>query len=206
MRMKDEGKKKTIVEYIDSYFDNYNESPSLREISKGTGIAITTIHRYLQELNACGRLSYLGRKSIYTDRMNKEQVLHSMPVLGYVTCGAGQEESEQIIEYIRLPESLIGKGNFFVLIAKGESMIEAGIYPGDYVVVNKDRSPKEGDIVVALFDGKNNLKVLRVDRENREYILESCNPDKENYADIRVKSLDVQGVAVSVIHALKRFL
>lgn len=204
MRIKDEGRKKIIVGYINEYFDQYNEPPSLREISKATGLAVSTVHRYLQTMSVEGQISYMGRKGIYTERMSKEQPSYSMPVVGYVECGLGQEEVEQTIEYIRLPESLIGKGDFFVLIAKGESMIEAGIYPGDYVVVNRNKHPERGDIIVALYDGKNNLKVLRIDQKNKEYILESCNSDKEKYADIRVKNLDIQGVAVSVIHALKR--
>ena len=137
MRVKDNSKKKIIVDYIDSYFDNYNESPSLRQISEETGISLSTVHRYLQSLNADGVLVYKGRRQIQTYRMNKEQTSYSMPVLGYVACGEGQEESEEIIEYIRLPESLIGKGDFFVLISKGESMIEAGIYPAIMLLLIK---------------------------------------------------------------------
>ncbi len=76
-----------------------------------------------------GELEYNGRRSVSTRRMEMEQVAHAMPVLGYVACGEGQEETEQVIEYIRMPESLVGKGEFFALIAKGESMIDAGISP-----------------------------------------------------------------------------
>lgn len=206
MRTKDNSKKKAIIEYIDSYFDNYNVSPSLRQISEETGISLSTVHRYLQSLNDEGLLTYNGRRKIQTSRMDKEQFSYSMPVLGYVACGEGQEENEEIIEYIRLPESLIGKGEFFVLISKGESMIDAGIYPGDYVVINRRQKPKVGDIVVALYEGKNNLKVLKKTADGRQYFLESCNSDKKEYPDIYIRDLEVQGVAVSVIHSLKKVL
>ena len=206
MRTKDNFKKKIIVNYIDSYFDNYNESPSLRQISVETGISLSTVHRYLRSLNDDGVLTYKGRRQIQTLRMDKEQASCSMPVLGYVTCGEGQEESEEVIEYIRLPESLIGKGEFFVLISKGESMIDAGIYPGDYVVINRNKKPKIGDIVVALYEGKNNLKVLKRTDDGKHYFLESCNANKKEYPNIYVQNLEVQGVAVSVIHSLKRVL
>lgn len=206
MRIKDDTKKKIIVDYIDSYFDNYSESPSLRQIVAETGISLSTVHRYLQSLNDDGVLTYNGRRQIQTYRMDKEQASYSMPVLGYVACGEGQEESEEIIEYIRLPESLIGKGEFFVLISKGESMIDAGIHPGDYVVINRSQKPNIGDIVVALYEGKNNLKVLKKTDDGKKYFLESCNSNKIEYPDIYVQDLKIQGVAISVIHSLKKVL
>lgn len=204
MRTKDDIKKRVIVDYIDLYFDNYNESPSLRQISAETGISLSTVHRYLQYLNDTGLLVYSGRRQIWTTRMDKEQFSYSMPVLGYVACGDGQEESGSVLEYIRLPESLVGKGQFFALISKGESMIGAGIYPGDYVVIDRNQQPKIGDIVVALYEGKNNLKVLKKTKDGKQYFLESCNSDKKTYPDIYVRDLKVLGVAVSVIHSLRK--
>ena len=85
-------------------------------------------------------------------------------------------------------------------------MIDAGIYPGDYVVINRSQKPKIGDIVVALYEGKNNLKVLRKTDDGKEYFLESCNSDKKEYPDIYIRDLEVQGVAVSVIHSLQKVL
>lgn len=109
-----------------------------------------------------------------------------------------QEEVEEVIEYVRLPESLVGTGEFFVLIAKGNSMIEAGIHQGDYVVIRKQNTANIGDYVVALYNGLNNLKELAY--EDNRYILRSCNSDKDEYPDIRVDNLQVQGVAVCVMH------
>lgn len=125
-----------------------------------------------------------------------------IPIIGYVSCGMGEEEQQQIVEYIRIPASLLGKGDFYALIAKGYSMIKAGIYPGDYVIVDKTKKPDKGDVVVALIDGRNNLKRLQYDYSNERYVLESCNSDKVNYPDIYTKSLYVQGVAVFVIHKM----
>ena len=206
MRNKDDRKMNSIIEFVDSYFDKYGESPSLRQISGVTGISLSTVHRYLVFMDDLGIISYTGRKQIHTNRMDKEQISHSMPVLGYVACGNGQEEEEEIIEYIRLPESMTGKGEFFALISKGESMIDAGIYPGDYIVVNTKQEPRLGDIVVALYEGKNTLKVLKKTTDGQQYFLESCNSDKKEYPDILVEDLKIQGVAVSVIHRLKKVL
>ena len=81
-------------------------------------------------------------------------------------------------------------------------MIDAGVNEGDYVVIRKQNTASDGDYVVALYEGLNNLKELVVD--NGRYILRSCNEDKESYPDIYPRDLKIQGVAVSVMHRLKR--
>lgn len=194
-------KQQQIIEYINDYFNNRSETPTVRDISGGTGVPVATVHRYLLAMSERGEVAYDGRKSVSTQRMRMEASHASMPALGYVACGEGQEEEEQIIEYIRMPETLVGNGNFFALVAKGESMIDVGVHPGDYVVVNKDKQPKLGDIVVALLGGKNNLKVLGYNEKKKQYVLQSRNSDKAKYADIPVDGeLTVQGVAVCVTH------
>ena len=194
--------KPIIVQFIDDYYHKYFVIPSVREIASGTGISVSTVHRCLSAMKENGELEYSGRRSVHTRRMEMETNHHAMPVLGYVACGVGQEETEEVIEYIRMPESLIGKGEFFALIAKGESMIDAGVHPGDYVVIRKQNTAEIGDIVVALDQGVNNLKVLGFDKNKKVYFLRSCNEDKERYADIYPEELQIQGVAVCVTHKL----
>ena len=191
-----------IVQFIDDYYHKYFVIPSVREIASGTGISVSTVHRCLSAMKENGELEYSGRRSVHTRRMEMETNHHAMPVLGYVVCSAGQEETEEVIEYIRMPESLIGKGEFFALIAKGESMIDAGVHPGDYVVIRKQNTAEIGDIVVALDQGVNNLKVLGFDKNKKVYFLRSCNEDKERYVDIYPEDLQIQGVAVCVTHRL----
>lgn len=194
--------KPIIVQFIDDYYHKYFEIPSVRDIAAGTGISVSTVHRCLSAMKENGELEYSGRRSVHTRRMEMETNHHAMPVLGYVVCGEGQEETEEVIEYIRMPESLIGKGEFFALIAKGESMVDAGVHPGDYVVIRKQNTAEIGDIVVALDQGVNNLKVLGFDTKKKAYFLRSCNEDKERYADIYPRELQIQGVAVCVTHKL----
>ena len=189
-----------IYDYVNQYYAENSRCPSVRDIVDGTGIPVSTVHRYLKEMNENGVLQYDGRRSINTSEMGMESPSRYMKVLGYVACGEGQEEEETVIEYIRMPESIVGKGNFFALIAKGESMIDAGIYPGDYVIVRQQKGANDGDFVVALYEGKNNLK--RLIKEDGRYILRSCNEDKEAYPDIYPEDLQIQGVAVCVTHRL----
>ena len=194
--------KNTIVEYINQYYSDYRAIPSVRDIAAGTGISVSTVHRCLTDMKENGELEYRCRRSVTTQRMEMEGKHPAMPVLGYVACCEGQEEIEEVIEYIRMPESLVGKGEFFALIAKGESMVDAGIHPGDYVVIRKQNTAEIGDIIVALDQGVNNLKVLGYNKKSERYFLRSCNSDRERYKDIYPEDLQIQGVAVCVTHRL----
>ena len=147
--------------------------------------------------------SYNGRRSARTADLERVSEKSVVPVLGYVACGPGEEEEEQFMEYIHMSESLIGRGAFFALIAKGESMVDAGVHPGDYVIVRRQQTCDDGDIVIALLDGKNNLKKLV--QEDDQCILRSCNPNMDAYPDIVLQpgeELKIQGIAVGVYHAL----
>ena len=196
--------KSTIVDYINEYYGDYNAIPSVRDIAAGTGISVSTVHRCLRDMKENGELEYNGRRSVSTLRIDMEQIHHPVAVLGYVACGEGQEEPEEVIEYIRMPESLIGKGEFFALIAKGESMVDTGIDPGDYVIIRKQNTAEIGDIVVALDQGVNNLKALGYSQKRGRYFLRSCNEDRERYKDIYPEDLQIQGVAVCVSKKLRK--
>ena len=186
--MKD-SRKAAIAEYINRFYYEHDKVPSVREIEKGTGIPLATVHRCLIAMKEAGELSYNGYRSVRTKEMN-----------AVVACGPGQEEEEQFLETIRMPETLVERGDYFALIAKGESMIGAGIFPGDYVFVRRQETANEGDLVIALFEGKNNLKKLGLDKKHKKYILHSCNPDTEAYPDIVVDELQIQGVVKGTYH------
>lgn len=206
MREGQEGRKNRILSFIQEYYLEHDRSPSERDITAGTGIPTTSVHRFLSEMKETGQLSFEGRRSVYTETLDRVVPQTSIPVLGYVACGPGQAEEEQFMEFIRMPEKLVGKGDLFALIAKGESMKGAGIHPGDYVIVRKQRTANNKDIVVALLDGKNNLKKLILDEKH--CILRSCNRDKEAYPDIIPQTgeeLQIQGVAVGVYHQFEEW-
>ena len=202
MRPRKTERREVVLRYIEDYFFENDSLPCERDIASGTGIPNASVHRLLVELRESGKLSYDGRRSART--MTLQHVSHKtiLPVLGTVACGPGQEEEEEFVEYIHMPESLIGKGEFFALIAKGESMVDAGVYPGDCVIVRRQVTATDGDLVIALLDGKNNLKEL-VESEDG-YILRSMNKERAgDFPDIIVEAgeeLAIQGVAVGVYH------
>ena len=144
-------------------------------------------------------LEYNGRE-IHTNVTRKysgEQT--QMPIVGSIPCGSPQYEEENIEEYISLPTAIFGKGDFFILRADGQSMIEAGIEDGDLVVVKKQMEANEGDIVVALVDNQNTMKRYYRDDKNKKIIL---HPENKRMKDIIVDECYIQGVACNVIKTL----
>ncbi len=202
MRPKLTERKGIIRDFIQQYYRENDSFPSEKDITDGTGIPPASVHRFLVEMREDGEISYDGRRSARTVDLEHVSPKNLIPVLGYVACGPGEEEEEQFIEYIHMPESLIGKGEFFALIAKGKSMIDAGVYPDDYVIVRRQQTAGNEDIVIALLDGKNNLKQL-IETDDG-YILRSMNKERpEDYPDIIPEpgeELRIQGVAVGVYH------
>lgn len=202
MRPKLNERKAVISSYIQKYYLENDRLPSERDIASGTGIPPASVHRFLVEMRESGEISFDGWRSARTEALEHVSPKSILPVLGYVACGPGEEEEEQFIEYIHMPESLIGRGEFFALIAKGESMVDAGVYPDDYVIVRRQQTAENGEMVIALLDGKNNLKKLV--KADDGYILRSMNREHpEDYPDIIVdkdEELRIQGLAVGVYH------
>jgi len=201
-----ERNRQIILEFIEKFLDEYDAMPSVREIADGTGIPATTAYRTVKTLNDEGLIKYKGHTRRTVEYMPESRTLN-VEVIGYVSCGAGEEEEEQHLGFIPLSKDMVGNHDYYALIAKGESMIDAGVNPGDYVIVQSDRQAKFGDIVVALMDGVNNLKVLAKGDDEVVCYLRSRNADKERYPDIPVTNeLRIQGVARYVIHQFGRLV
>jgi len=125
--------------------------------------------------------------------------MRSVAILGAVPCGPLTEVEEYVEGYVRLPESLIGHGRFFLLTASGNSMVGAGIQDGDLVLIRQQETAEIGDIVVALVDNEVTLKRLEFDEDRKSYYL---HPENKRMRDIYVDQLTVQGVAVKVLKDL----
>lgn len=202
MRHKSVNRMKEIQAFAEEYYINNRHSPSTTEIAKAVGIARGTVYKYLVEMADKGMIKYDGQQ-IITDKTSKISTeLTSVAILGSVSCGLPQLEEENAEEYLSLPVALFGSGSFYLLRAKGTSMIEVGINPGDLVLIRKQSEAKDGEIIVALVNNENTLKRLRVDEANHCVRL---HPENKKMQDIIVpegESLQIQGVAVHVIKAL----
>ena len=195
-----------IIFYVDQYFCDKHTTPSAGEIAQGVGIPRTTAYRYLVEMDARGMIEYDGKSRTIRTPMIKKFAPDSAPcpLLGSIPCGCAQTEEENVQKYISLPISLFGKGEFFILEASDDSMVDAGIAPGDLVVVRTDCTAEVGDIVAALTgDDESTLKVFGgIDTDTRTAILEYRNQSKYPDKKILVRQLIIQGVAKHVIKAL----
>lgn len=203
MRIKSQELMKQIYSYIDQYYCEKHTVPSTNEVAIGVGISKATAYRYLVAMNDCGMLEYDGMsRTIVTKLISKySSGTFAAPVVGVIPCGDPEEEEENIEEYISLPVSLFGQGNFYLLRASGDSMVDAGIENGDMIVIRKQDSAKVGDIVVALDENNSNTlkRYSGIDEKNGEAILSYCNREKYGNRQIRVQRLIVQGIAQHVI-------
>lgn len=203
MRSKDSELMERIHGYIDDYYRRESNTPSTTEIARAFGISRSSAYRYLVTMAEKKLIGYADG-IIRTALMGKCSTdLNSTPILGSVICGDPTQEQECIEEYVSLPESIFGNGDCFILRACGDSMADAGIGEGDLVVVQKQETAKEGDIVVALDDeGQNTLKRYGGVNEDGYAVLEYMNEASYPGKTILVKELAVQGVARHVIKSL----
>lgn len=186
-----------IENFINSYREQNNASPSVQEIANHIGIAKSTASRYLSTMREKGMIEFDGHRNIATRetiRTKAETVL--VPILGCVSCGIPKFAGENIEEYVRLPIALFGKGDFFILRANGDSMIEANIDHGDLVVIRQQSHAEKGQIVVALIDDEATLKRYYPEPEQHRVRL---HPENQKLQDIFVDDCSIQGVAVKVI-------
>lgn len=198
VRTLDKSKSDMIENYICGFIDRNGISPTMDEISEGTGLPKTTVHRYVCALKKDGALEAEGHRSIVPKKTNTRSV--RVPVLGAVACGLPKFAEENIEEYVRLPSSIFGDGNFYILRAEGDSMTGAGIDNGDLVLIKHTAVAEPGDIVVALVDDEATLKRFCPDTAEHKIRL---HPENKKFSDIIVDSCEIQGIAVKVLKDLK---
>ena len=203
MRSRDPKLMKQIHDYINEFYIAEERTPTTTEIASAFSISRSSAYRYLVYLSENHDIAY-EKGEIRTSKMNRINLNGSRAaIVGSIPCGEATSEEECVEEYVKLPESLFGSGEFYILRARGDSMEDAGIHEKDLVVIQKQETAKVGDIVVALIgDNENTLKRFGgLDGEGYailEYQNEEVYPEKI----IRVRDLIVQGVAKHVIRSL----
>lgn len=199
MRSKSQELMDEILKFAEEYYLDNGHSPATSAIAAELNISRATAYRYLIEMNDRGMVEYDGQEihTAVTRKLNNE--INRTAIVGSIPCGSPQYEEENIEEYISLPTAIFGKGDFFILRASGQSMVEAGIDDGDLVVVRKQNFADEGDIIVALVDNQNTLKRYYRDDERKKIVL---HPENKRMKDILVDECYIQGVACHIIKAL----
>lgn len=187
---------KLLESFVDDYANHSGgRSPSVTEIANGLGVSKSTVSKYLNIMKENGSISFEGHRGIVTKRMRAAaEGFCSVPVLGTVACGAPILAEENIEEYVRLPVSLFGRGEYFILRARGDSMINAGIDDGDLILARRQETADYNQIVVALLEDEATLKRFRP--AGGKIHLHAENPA---YKDIVLDNCLIQGVAVKII-------
>ena len=149
-----------IMEYIEKYIEDNGYAPSVREIGDAVELKSTsTVHGHLTRLEKKGLLHRESMKprTIEVTREDKPHMV-KLPLLGKVAAGVPILAEENAEGYMTLPDSIAGAGDHFILEIRGESMITAGIMNGDYVVVKRQHTAQNGDIVIAMIDDEATCK------------------------------------------------
>ncbi len=194
-----------ISGYVGEYYRRRHSAPTVREIAAGVEISPATAYNYLVEMDRREMLTYRDGEIAGLPKIRKTQKGYfSAPLVGSIRCGDPEAEEEQVEMYVSLPEALFGKGEFYLLRADGDSMVDAGIEDGDLVLIRKQTECEVGDIVVALDENsENTLKVYGgIDGKSRKAVLAYANGKAYPEKRILVEELVVQGVAKHVIKAL----
>lgn len=184
-----------IFAYISEYIEQVGYPPTVREICAELGIRSTsTVHRYLKELEADGRIT-MGENQNRAITINNiaEKPHGTVPVLGRVAAGSPILAQEEVEEYIPFAGNTNG---LFALRVRGDSMIRCGILNDDIVVVRQTKEANNGDIVVALVEDSATVK--RFYKENGHFRLQ---PENERYEPIIVDSVEILGKVISVVRS-----
>ena len=195
-----------LLQFISDFQNKSNVTPSFDEMKDGLGLKSKSgIHRILSALEERGYIRKLNNRAraieIIKFPNNKTEYSNSnsipIPILGKIAAGHPIEAISDNTNYLDIPQSLLGKGEYFLLEVEGDSMINAGIFDGDQVIIEKRNDAKNGEIVVALIDN-NEATLKRIYKRGQQLALQPENPDFKTviYGPDRVQ---IQGILKQLI-------
>jgi repressor LexA len=191
-------RQKEIFDYIRRYASKHGYPPTVREIGKAVGLtSSSTVHAHLANLEKIGLLRRDPTKpraiELLIGKAKKALGPSGLPLVGQVAAGAPILADEHVEEYLEIPDVIGGDAGDFVLRVQGDSMKDAGILDGDFVVVRSGDDADNGEIVVALLGDEATVK--RFYRENGKVRLQPAN---KAYKAIRTTEATVLGRVVGV--------
>ena len=184
-------KEKEVYEFIKKQIDEEGYPPSVREICVAVGLSSpSTVQRYINSLEEKGYILKGGSKkrAIKLPKQENGVDVLSVPIVGSVAAGQPILAEENIEEYFPLPINYAAKNDLFMLRVRGESMIQAGILDGDYVIVEQQETARNGDVVVALIEDSATVKTFY---KEKDYI--RLQPENDEYQPIIVKDVKILG-------------
>jgi repressor LexA len=202
-------RQREILDFVNDHCDRHGYPPTVREIGQAVGLtSSSTVHAHLANLERAGLLRRDPTKPRALELVGRERSgagteatpadVRVLPIVGSIAAGTPILAEQNVESTIGLPGMLTTSGDNFVLNVRGDSMIDAGILDGDYVVVRSQRDATDGEIVAALVDG-NEATVKRIYREGQRVRLQPANPALQpTYPD----DVEVLGKVVGVFRRL----
>lgn len=192
-------RQKQLFDYIDDYIARHGYAPTLEEIGAHFRLSsLATVHKHLSNLEHKGLIKrkWNFSRAIELVRQQKAAAAVDLPLLGYVAAGQPIEALETA-DTFAVPEEFVRRQNTFVLRVKGQSMIEDGIWDGDYIVIEERAAADNGETVVALINGAATVKKFYREKGGQIRLM----PANERMQPIIVKDKDVtvRGVVVAVM-------
>ena len=206
------GRQQEIWKFLTDYVDEHGYPPTVREIGEAVGLASpSTVHAHLANLERAGlikrdptkpRALELRRDPRPEPAKAVAADVHRLPLVGEIAAGGPLLAEQNVEDYVAVPEPLARGGEEFLLRVKGDSMINAGILDGDLVVVRREQTARDGEIVVALA-GEDELAdeatVKRFFKENGRIRLQ---PENDALEPIYADHVQILGVVTGVFRSL----
>ena len=198
MRKKDPNslnkREKAILKFIEKQINLNGYPPSVREIGKAVDLKSTaTVHGYIASLEEKGYIkkesqkgrtlkllkggAIEGQESTFDKEVYSSKEMVEVPVIGKITAGEPILAVENVTDTFPIPLDFVGTGESFMLTVRGESMIEAGILDGDYILVRKQNTANNGEIVVALIGDEATVKTFYKEKDHIRLQPENCTLD-----------------------------
>ena len=206
-------REKAILKYIEKAVAENGYPPSVREIGKAIGLKSTaTVHAYIARLTEEGYIAKQNNKGRTLKLLkggNGEPVepakkdfylqkeLVDVPLVGKITAGAPILAVENVTDTFPIPIDFVGNSDSFMLTVRGESMIEAGILDGDYILVRKQNTANNGEIVVALIEDEATVKTFY-----KEATHIRLQPENSTMDPIIVPNCDILGKVIGVFRKM----
>jgi repressor LexA len=192
-------RQRELVDFLEGHIHEHGYAPTLEEIGQHFRLSsLATVHKHLTNLERKGliRRRWNFSRAIELVQPGEARAV-TLPLLGRVAAGRPIEALEDAEGAIAVPEELVRGNNTYVLRVVGDSMVDDGIWDGDYVVVSEAPSPENGETVIATLDGQATVKRLYREKDNKIRL----QPANEALAPLIVSASDVQvkGVVVAVM-------
>lgn len=189
-----------IVDFIKRHLDRTGYPPTVREIGKALGLhSPSTVHAHLAKLEKLGMLRRDPTKpraiELLADRAKR--AMGKTPLVGQVAAGEPILAEENIEDYLEIPSIIGGEGSDYILRVRGDSMRDAGILEGDYVVVRPVDDVNDGQIVVALLEDEATVKRFFRDRDAIR-----LEPENPAYQPIVTRDAELLGKVVGVFRSV----